>query len=85
MGIGVFLLAFGLICATGAGWVALDVRASATRLEHWAATNADLRMQARGSLGPAPMHMSRAVFRVFGTVISLGGCVLTLAGLAEVA
>lgn len=42
-------------------------------------------MQARGSLGPAPMHMSRAVFRVFGTVISLGGCVLTLAYLAEVA
>ncbi|MFD9338526.1 hypothetical protein ACFWBF_29625 [Streptomyces sp. NPDC060028] len=83
MSVGVFLLAFGLPLAVSGAWVSLNIRGSAASLERWAATNAELRMQAQGNLGPARTYMSAAVFRVFGSVIGAASAVLALAGLAE--
>ncbi|MFF4424978.1 hypothetical protein ACFY04_30115 [Streptomyces sp. NPDC001549] len=85
MGIGIFLLAFGLTALVGGGWVALNLRGSAASLERRAAANAELRMQAQGNLGPAPMHVSRGLYRTLGAVIALAGSVLALGGLLELA
>ncbi|MBT2482124.1 hypothetical protein [Streptomyces sp. ISL-94] len=84
MGIGVFLLAFGLTAVIGGGWVALNIRGSAVALERMAETNTQMRMRARGDLGPAPRRMSSALYRLLGTVITLAGCMLTLVSLVEV-
>ncbi|MER6393810.1 hypothetical protein ABT236_35830 [Streptomyces sp. NPDC001523] len=82
MDIGLFLLAFGLFSAISGGWVALNVRGSATALDRWAETNAELRRHAQGDLGPATRSTSPAIFRYFGTGIGLSGTVLALIGLA---
>ncbi|MFG2874001.1 hypothetical protein ACGFYU_03190 [Streptomyces sp. NPDC048337] len=83
MDIGIFLLALGLASAIPGGWIALNVRGSAASLERRASANAELRMHARGSLGPPPRVASAGVFRFLATAVGLAGSVLTLAGLAE--
>ncbi|MFF4449001.1 hypothetical protein [Streptomyces sp. NPDC001502] len=85
MSIGAFLLTFGLTALAGGGWVALNLRGSAASLERRAAADAELRMQAQGRLGPAPLHMSRGLYRTLGTVIALAGSVLAPGGLLELA
>ncbi|MCY0953191.1 hypothetical protein [Streptomyces sp. H27-S2] len=82
MDIGLFLLVLGLVSAIPAGWVALNARGSATALERWAETNAELHRHAQGDLGPATRSMSAGVYRCLGTAVGLSGTVLALAGLA---
>ncbi|MEU6758075.1 hypothetical protein [Streptomyces sp. NPDC046685] len=79
------LLTMGLTCALSGGWVALNVRGSAASLERWADSNAELRMHARGELGPAQRRLSARLYRLAGTVIALCGCVFVLGGLLEAA
>lgn len=83
MDVAVFLLTLGLAAAVPGGWVALNVRGAAASLERWSDSNAELRMHARGDLGPVERRMSARLFRLFGTVIGLCGCVLVLGGLLE--
>ncbi|MFD5885836.1 hypothetical protein ACFWHQ_07625 [Streptomyces sp. NPDC060334] len=82
MDIGLFLLAFGLFSAISGGWVALNVRGSATALDRWAERNAEVRRHAQGDLGPATRSASAALFRYLGTAAGLSGTVLALGGLA---
>ncbi|MFJ9080269.1 hypothetical protein ACIRO3_34280 [Streptomyces sp. NPDC102278] len=84
MDIGLLLLVLGLVGSVLGGWVALNVRGSATTLERWGETNAELRRHARGDLGPATRSGSVALYPYIGTAVGLGGTVLTLAGLAMV-
>ncbi|MGI5451225.1 hypothetical protein ACQEVM_36730 [Streptomyces sp. CA-243310] len=84
MDIGLFLLAFGLVSAISGGWVALNVRDSATALNHWAQANAELRRHAQGNLGPETRSASATIFRYLGTAVGLSGTVLALGGLAMV-
>ncbi|MEU9237422.1 hypothetical protein [Streptomyces subrutilus] len=79
------LLTLGLACAVAGGWVALNVRGSAASLERWADGNAQLRMHARGDLGPVERRLSARLYRALGTLIALCGCVCVLGGLLELA
>lgn len=85
MSTAVVLLTLGLACAVPGGWIALNVRGSAASLERWADSNAELRMHARGDLGPVQRRISARLYRLLGTVIGLCGCVFVLGGLLELA
>ncbi|OEJ31028.1 hypothetical protein [Streptomyces subrutilus] len=85
MSTAIVLLTLGLAGAVPGGWVALNVRGSAASLERWADGNAQLRMHARGDLGPVERRLSARLYRVLGTVMALGGCVIILGGLLELA
>ncbi|MEU4732902.1 hypothetical protein [Streptomyces sp. NPDC023588] len=52
-------------------------------LERWADSNAELRMHARGDLGPVQRRLSARLYRLAGPLIALCGCVLVLGGLLE--
>ncbi|WP_405921155.1 hypothetical protein [Streptomyces sp. NBC_00122] len=79
------LLALGLAAAVPGGWIAVNVRGSAASLERWGDSNAELRMHARGDLGPVERRMSARLHRLLGAVVALCGCVLILGGLLELA
>lgn len=59
------------------------MRGSAASLERWGDSNAELRMHARGDLGPAQRRMSARLYRLAGAVVGLCGFVLVLGGLLE--
>ncbi|MFD3695210.1 hypothetical protein ACFWUZ_03485 [Streptomyces sp. NPDC058646] len=82
MDIGIFLLTLGLAGAVPGGWLALNVRGSAASLARWGNRNAEMRMQARGELGPPQRQLSAGLYRFLGTAMALAGSVLALAGLA---
>lgn len=85
MSTAIVLLALGLACTVAGGGIALNVRSSADSLERWADRNAELRMHARGDLGPVQRRLSARLYRLLGTVIALGGSVFVLGGLLELA
>ncbi|MFE9933903.1 hypothetical protein [Streptomyces sp. NPDC005533] len=85
MNVAVVLLTLGPLLIAAGGWVALNVRGAAAALERWAAANAELRMHARGDLGPAPRVASAVFYRYLGSVNALCGVLLTLGGLVELA
>ncbi|MFJ3907012.1 hypothetical protein EDE04_2968 [Streptomyces sp. 2132.2] len=83
MSLAVVLLTVGSVCFAAGGAVALNVRGSATALERWGESNAELARHARGDLGPAARVASARFYQYLATVIALGGVVFALCGLAE--
>ncbi|GAA0327323.1 hypothetical protein GCM10010302_77920 [Streptomyces polychromogenes] len=79
------LLTLGGISLVAGATFALNVRGAADAMERYAAANAELAMHSRGELGPPKRVMSKQVYRYMGTVVALGGLVLTLGGLLELA
>ncbi|MEU9085020.1 hypothetical protein, partial [Streptomyces sp. NPDC048357] len=86
MSLAVVLLTVGPTLIVAGGSLALNIRGAATALERWsAANNAELRMHARGDLGPAPQVAAAVFYRYLGSVNALCGVLLPLGGLLELA
>ncbi|MFK0202141.1 hypothetical protein [Streptomyces lavendulae] len=77
-----FLLLFGLSGAVAGGWLALNIRGSATAYEAYSARNAELRAHAAGRLEVPPNVWTTKVARAMGTIVGLSGALLTLACVA---
>ncbi|MCX4539065.1 hypothetical protein [Streptomyces sp. NBC_01565] len=85
MGLAAVLLTAGLVALIAGAAVALNIRGCARALERRGTRNMELAMQARGDLGQPQQVMSALVFRFLGTAVALGGVVLALGGLLEMA
>ncbi|WP_404961215.1 hypothetical protein [Streptomyces sp. 147326] len=85
MSTAVVLLTVGPALIVAGSWVALNICGAAAALERRSAANAELRMHARGDLGPAPRVAAAVFYRYLGSVNALCGVLLTLGGLLELA
>ncbi|MET8296433.1 MULTISPECIES: hypothetical protein [unclassified Streptomyces] len=85
MSLAVGLLTTGTTFLAVGGTVACNVRGSAKALARRAAAQAELARYSRGDLGAPQRIMSTTVYRYMGSVVALGGLVLILGGLLELA
>ncbi|MFD9402186.1 hypothetical protein ACFWA4_25630 [Streptomyces sp. NPDC060011] len=79
----VFLMLLGLPAAVAGSWVAFNVRGSADALEAFRQRNVDLNALGSGSFAPPAGSAVAIGYRVYATVLCLGGIVLILASVAE--
>ncbi|MEU9719531.1 hypothetical protein [Streptomyces sp. NPDC047976] len=85
MSLAFFLLTLGTISLVAGSALAFNIRDAAGAAARYAAANAERAMHARGDLGAPKRVLSKHVYRYLGSVMALGGLVLTLGGFLELA